>query len=287
MQFGSGVIFTMKTIKVMTAVLLGFFSIITVGCSKELGIQKLSKDQEYRATVEKLFTFTPEDPGYYIMQGGYFDGEKFYVAMIKKDSQGYELTKIHVLDKKGKIIKVSDILELDHANNITYNSKKKMFLVSHCQSPDDHYYRYSFVDPDTFEIIETADLPKPFFAMAYSEGRDMYASGEWAGETLDIWDGDLNLVKSVSVEAPGSLSQGVYCDDEYICFVRSSQNGYQAEIRVYDFDCNLVWAIPLDVPDGVEPENINIVKGKTYIMGNDWKNGCGVVYVVHFEEVSK
>ncbi|HOA31737.1 MAG TPA: hypothetical protein PKM70_07420 [Clostridia bacterium] len=30
----------MKTIKVMTAVLLGFFSIITVGCSKELGIQK-------------------------------------------------------------------------------------------------------------------------------------------------------------------------------------------------------------------------------------------------------
>ena len=149
------------------------------------------------------------------MQGGYFDGEKFYVAMIKKDSQGYELTKIHVLDKKGKIIKVSDILELDHANNITYNSKKKMFLVSHCQSPDDHYYRYSFVDPDTFEIIETADHLKPFFAMAYSEGRDMYASGE--GRRNSGYMGwDLNLVKSVSVEAPGSLSQGVYCDDRSI-----------------------------------------------------------------------
>lgn len=113
----------------------------------------------------------------------------------------------------------------------------------------------------------------------------MYASGEWAGGTLDIWDGELYLLKSVSVEQPGSLSQGVFCDNEYIYFVRSSQNGYQAEIRIYDYDCNLKWAIPLEVGEGVEPENINIVKGKTYVMGNDWTNRCGAVYVLDFEEV--
>lgn len=279
----------MKPVKIIAAIFLSAIAILAGGCSvkdyDEFGIQKLEVDKEYKATAVKLFTFTPEDPHYFIMQGGYFDGKNFYVAMIKKDSSGYELAKIHVLDKDGNIVRVSEPLELDHANNITYNPKKKMLLVSHCQSVDGHYYRYSFVDPETLKITETADLPKPFFSMAYSKGKDMYASGEWAGQTLDIWDGELNLLKAVSVEQPGSLSQGVFCDNNYIYFVRSSQNGYQAEIRIYDYECNLIWAVPLDVPDGVEPENINIFNGKTYVMGNDWTNGCGVAYVLKFEEI--
>lgn len=251
--------------------------------SKIEDIRSLDRNKEYIANGEKLFAFKLKDQEYYIIQGGYFDGEHYYVAAIKKYSDGYEDARILVMDASGRKLRESEVLPLDHANSITYNDKIDKLVVAHCQSPDGHYYRYSFVDPKTLEITETGDKSYPFFAIAYSSEKEMYASGEWGGETLDLWNADFEHIKSVGVSQPGSLSQGVDCDGEGIYFVRSSQNGHPSEIRIYNWNCKLKLKIELSLPGHVEPESINVIDGEVYVIGTDWSRGCGVAYKITFE----
>lgn len=256
----------------------------TETASESVSIHNLEKGIEYTARGEEVFKFRPGNKEYYIVQGGCFDGENYYISHIKKYGDGYEDAIILVLDENGRRVRESGPLELDHANSITYIEKTDMLLVSHCHSPDDHYYRYSLVDRETLTVRETADLAYPFFAMAYSPEKDMFASGEWSGEILDLWDGDLRHIKNIGVKPPGSLSQSLFCDGEGIYFVRSSQNGYPSEIRVYDWKCRLVRTVELRFDGNYEPESITIIDGDVYIIGTDWDIRCGVVYRLVFEE---
>ena len=240
----------------------------------------LRPDTAYTAEAEKLFTFRSSDPEYYTVQGGYFNGEFFYVAVIRRDAGGHEKVRILELYADGEVLRESDPLPLDHANNISYVPKWDALLITHCQAPEGHNARFSLVDPITFDVLETDDLEYPFFAMAYCPENDRFASGEWAGQTLDVWDGDMKPLLHRDVEYPGSLSQGVFANAEGIWFVRSSQNGYPAEIRVYDWDLNLLHEIPLKLSGNIEPESINIVDGEIFVIGTDWSKHVGTAFIV-------
>ena len=113
----------------------------------------------------------------------------------------------------------------------------------------------------------------------------MYASGEWSGEAIDIWNGDMDHLRYFSVKTPGSLSQGVFCDDEGIYFVRSAQNGYPAEIRIYNWKAKLQATVELKLKEGFEPESISVVDGYVYIAGTDWTVRRGSVYRLYFDLV--
>lgn len=70
------------------------FGLLAGGCSNNgTGIQNLKSDKTYKASAKKLFTFNTKDPQYNVMQGGYYDGNYFYIAMVKKDEYGFELTR--------------------------------------------------------------------------------------------------------------------------------------------------------------------------------------------------
>lgn len=247
-------------------------------------IDELTNGKEYNGIATEVFSFVSEDPMFRIVQGGCFDGENFCVAVVNKDEKGYEIARLLIITKDGKILRESKPLPLDHTNNITYNKSENVYVVSHCQSPDGHYNRYSKVNPETFEIVKTADLEYPFFSMAYCDSLKRYASGEWAGQTLDVWNKDMKPLLHKDVEMPKTLSQGVFCDEGGIYFVRSSQNGVGSEIRVYTWDCELVKCIPLNIPNSVEPESINIIDGVAYIIGTERPSMIGKAYTLKFEE---
>ena len=95
----------------------------------------------------------------------------------------------------------------------------------------------------------------------------------------------MNHLFAVDVERPGSLSQGVFCDETGVYFVRSSQNGFSSEIRVYDWDGRLVRTIPVEIDGNVEPENINIVNGETLVLGNNWNRWCGEAFILEYKLV--
>ncbi len=240
----------------------------------------LQKGKQYFGICHEIFDFYGPDPFHRTVQGAYFDGKNYYVAMVQKMDDGFETTRITVLDAEGNFVRASDPLFIDHANNLTYHAKRNTLIVSHCQSPDGHYNRYSAVDLRTLTVTETADLTRPFFALAYDAEKDAFVSGEWAGQTIDYWDAEMRLTDSFSVACPKTLSQGAFCDDEYCYFVRSGQNGVGAEIRVYDWKGELCFVIPLQIEDQIEPESINIFEGIGYVLCNHRKEAekDGIAY---------
>lgn len=246
-------------------------------------IHQLQAGVDYVVGGEQLFTIRSSDPAFAKIQGAYFDGERHYIAATRQLEGGYEDARILVVSNTGKLLRESEPLTLDHANNITFNPHIGQLVVSHCHSPDGHYYRYSFVDPETLTITRTEDKEQPFFSMAYSPEKLQYASARWDGETLDFWDQDMNHLKTVDVEWPPTLSQGVFCDAQGVYFVRSERFGYPSEIRIYDWNGNLTKTMPLFIPDNPEPESINIVGNTAYVVADDGK-GSAVVYSLYFEE---
>ena len=246
-------------------------------------IHLLEAGKDYTAVGTRLFEFRSDDPVHYVIQGAYFDGRYFYVASVGRPENSPEVARIIKLDANGKKLGESEPLAVDHANNISFVPGKGLF-VTHCQSDDGHYYRYSFVDPKTYKITGSGDLEHPFFAMAYAADVGKFASGEWSGEALDVWDRSLNCLLHKEVETPATLSQGVFADAQGIYFVRSSQNGVGSEIRIYNWDCELVRTVPLHLEGNIEPENINIAGGKVYVIGNDWGSGVGAAFLVEFQE---
>lgn len=236
----------------------------------------------YTAKPVEWFRFDSVDEKNRFVQGGCFTGESFIIAFIENDNEESRV-KLAEIGTNGKIIRTSQPLDLDHANNLAYNTNRGEIIVSHCQqNGGDRYSYYSFVDPATFEITEAGELERPFFSIGYSFERELYGSGEWCGGTIDVWDKNLSLLRSFKVETPETLSQGVWCDDCGIWFVRSSQYGYPCEIRVYDWENgSLKFQIPIDDME-VEPENLTVYGEEAYIVCNNKEYNGGIVYKLSF-----
>ena len=238
----------------------------------------LKPGHQYVGHVKTLLKYNIYDR-HSIVQGGTFDGTYYYVAMINNQADP-ETTYLFKFDSHGNLVRKSPKLMLDHANDITYVKKWNALLVSHCQSSDGHYYRYSLVNPDTFAIIKTEDLPNPFFGMDYCEQRDSFVSARWGGDTIDLWNGDLTPQQAFQVETPPGTSQGVAADANYLYFARYNPN----TVQVYDWDGNLSFSIPLDMEG--EPEHISIIDGIMYIGGNNMYWTGGYFSYVELEDVT-
>lgn len=272
---------TTTTTKPSTTTIQPTTTTTSVSNSIVTDIHRLQPGITYLATVNQLFSVRSSDRDFTKTQGGYFDGETCYIAVTRQLENGYEDVRILVTDKAGKLLRESDPLPLDHANNITYNPHIDKLVVSHCQSPDGHYYRYSFVDAQALTVTKTGDKEQPFFSMAYSPEKQQYASARWNGETLDFWDKDMNHLFAKDVEKPKSLSQGVFCDAQGVYFIRSEQNGYPSEIRIYDWNGDLQRTIDLKISSRYEPEAISIVDDTTYVIAHDIRKNA-VVFSLSF-----
>jgi hypothetical protein len=246
------------------------------------GLPDLSKP--LTAEGIRILTFKCPENDYTTAQGCCYDGENWVVAFNKFDQRGEECTLLCKFDKNGKLLKTSDgPLYLEHANNITYIPERFAYFVTSCQGTlSECWNGYSIVDRDSLTLIEKGTLKKPFFAMSYCPERDAYASARWSGETLDFWDGELNHTLTKSVDPPGTLSQGVFAAKDGVWFVRSSRNGYKQEFRVYDWEGELIAAIPLHLKNDAESESVNIINGEFFVTSNAGRRAY--LYRVQFSE---
>lgn len=230
-------------------------------------IEKLLPNKTYTAKTVLAGSFVPSPAGFAV-QGSCFVNEELYTAVLYHGENNSERTRVFVTDLEGNILRVSEEMDLQHANCLTYVEKENRILVSACQPLYNGYYK---LDPTTLTITEQGTLPHPFFAMAYDAKTDRYASGRWAGETLDVWNGDLTHHLAKDVEKSNSTSQGLFCNEKELYFVRWNPN----EILRYDWNLNFLGRVHLSFDLDVEPEDINVINGKTYITCNF----SGVVFV--------
>ena len=223
--------------------------------------QSISSTSEYKFTVSKINLIKTS-------QGGGTDGKYFYQALIQKDTQSNEKNNIVRIVKTdlatGKVVKISEDLDLNHANDITYNSKIGKLVVAHNNPYRD---RVSFVDPDTLEVTETRSIGMKIYCIAYNATYDRYVVGLSGGQTFTILDSDFKKTMTTPFSptslTTGYITQGMECDDQFIYFVLYKNN----VITVYDWSGNFVSLVKLDIT-GIEPENIFIYKDELYV-------GCG------------
>ena len=198
----------------------------------------------------------------FILQGGGTDGKYLYLAMVTPKVDGYQDGHIIKLEpESGKIIKISERMKIDHANDITYNPKMGKLLVVH-NVP--HCQWLSVIDPETLELDRIIDMPGiPVFSISYNEKRDCYAVGRSNGQDIGILDADFKLIHHYDAVNTRYITQGMTSDDDYIYYVQHAVNC----IMKYDWEGNFIEYLPLSKRSG-EPENIWFVNGKFYMAGS-------------------
>ncbi len=198
-------------------------------------------------------------------QGGYTDGRYYYQTFIRGDKLSNEIDNdVYIVKydlKKQKVLEQSESMKLNHANDLTYNSKLGYFVVAHTNP---NRYKVSFIDPKTLTIVKTVALEYMLFSIDYNEAYDRYVVGIAGGKTFRILDSDFKNVGNEEAYQPSdrtdkSITQGMCCDDSYIYFALYDPN----IIAVYDWDGNFITIIELSLPG--EPENITVIDDKIYV----------------------
>lgn len=198
----------------------------------------------------------------FILQGGGTDGKYLYLAMVTPKVDGYQDGHIIKLEPEtGKVIKISERIKIDHANDITYNPKMGKLLVVH-NVPHCHWL--SVVDPETLEVDRIIEMPGvPVYSVSYNAKRDCYAVGRSNGQGIGILDSDFKLIDHYDFVNTCYITQGMTSDDDYIYFVQHAVNC----VMKYDWEGNFIEYLPLSKRSG-EPENIWFVNGKFYMAGS-------------------
>lgn len=201
-------------------------------------------------------------------QGGCIVGDYGYQAFYRKDggsNQANNHCMILKYDMKtGEVVKQSEILQLNHVNDITYNSKLDCLVVVH-NAPFANLL--SYIHPDTLERIDTFTIDEFIYSIAYNAQKEQYVVGLSGGQTFKILDEDFNALTEAftpSDLSSGFTTQGAACDDDYIYFVLYNPN----TIMVYDWDGNFVSKMDIDLNiEDWEVENLTVDNGQIYFMG--------------------
>ena len=152
---------------------------------------------------------------YYCAQGAASDGTYVWFVLRKKASEeDYCIITKHLLSTGEKVME-SEPIYLLHGNDMTYNSKKDILVVSHCSSPEADIA--TTIDPKTLTVVEqTVKLPCSFAAIAYNAEKNIYAAST-GNKHMYFLDEDFNLLGDVATRwATGYTSQGMGGDDVYL-----------------------------------------------------------------------
>ncbi|MBQ7320761.1 MAG: hypothetical protein IJW99_01565 [Clostridia bacterium] len=223
-----------------------------------------------------------ERNGFTAAQGAATDGTYFYNVLKKKE--GNVETDILVKSKVSDFseVAVSAEMPLDHANDMTYDSKRNLLVI-----PNMLGKIITRIDPETLTVVSEVDAPLPGtpWAIAYNATRDCYVVA--AGGRLCITDE--NFVPKTSFPTVSSskkqVGQGMDADDEFIYMPLSpdsSEGGNKYNvIMVYDWNGNFVREVPLELT--IETETILHFEDEYYMNFNI--SGGGRVSDLHFAVV--
>ena len=243
----------------------------------QLNIQmkELAKAKNWRGIEELMLPFSETtglcttryqlytDEQFPVLQGGGTDGKYLYFAHMTWVKDGVQTGIICKYDPEtGALLGKSEEMPIDHANDITYNEKKDVLVITH-NAPNRQLI--SYVNPHTLEYLGTHDIGYEIYCMSYNEKRDQYIVGLSGGMDFAKTDGEFGKITDYASVDTKYVTQGMATDDDFIYFVLHRLPC----ITKYDWDGNFVEYIPLDRKSD-EPENIMFLGDKLYLGYNVW-----------------
>jgi hypothetical protein len=244
-----------------------------------LGLKEaIEKGGELTAELTKVAAFdtlTVDGELCRIVQGGGTDGTYAYVALVNGNNDAATKSVILKFDPKTwDIVQTSDILLLQHANDITYNPNLKSLVVACCEP---NTRKIVYVNPDTLAETGSASLRTPTYCLAYDQELDCY----WTAR--DLYYAAVpasNLKKVLSAgkhDTTGHITQGMTVDEKYLYFVLYKENC----MMIYDKETGKQTVVGLSVPASEgEPENLFWIDGEMYIVFNNSTWTGGEIYKV-------
>lgn len=212
----------------------------------------------------------PKTGNFKVLQGGCATENYAWFAMINTadyDSKAAGVW-IYKLDAKTwKVVKRSDLLMLDHANDITYLPETNEIAVAHCYV-DNH--KVTVLDADTLKISRTMRAAdRGFYSVTYNPTKKEFVCGTGKTNMLHF-NSSMGFVKLCGGATTALTTQGICCDDKYIYHVLFTSSSAPDEpfnmIFVNDYATGKIRnKIRLSITDQ-EPENISIVNGE-FILG--------------------
>ena len=228
----------------------------------------------------KLYnTFTPPTKDIRTTQGGCIANGYYYQGYIQHDGGNQDNNKVIVVkydfEKKTKVAQ-SEILKLQHCNDITYNAELDLIAVVNNGANTNNMI--TFLDPDTLEVVEAKRIISDIYSLTYNYERNNYMTGLSGGQDLRRWDSEFGYDPSMkripaTPKTASYVTQGIGSDENFIyCALYDYKNlgtsKYQNVITVYDWYGNFIGIININVTQ-IEPENISIVDGTIYVTCHD------------------
>lgn len=226
------------------------------------------------------------------LQGGCTDGTYVYQAFIYKDTASDEVNNICKIVKvmpdfdpgTSKVVLTSENLDLNHANDITYNPKTHELVVCH-NNP--YRTKLTVIDPDTLTVKRTEKIEQNIYAITYSPERDRYMVGCSGGQSMRSCNADfadLSKIITPPKTTRGMTTQGICSDETFIYHTlwngSGSVAGYNKNvITVYDWYGNFIGTIGTSI--GIESENIFVHKGVLYVSA--YSSGAKASYIYRIE----
>lgn len=245
---------------------------------------------------QKLFMELPVVETCRSVQGGCSDGTYMYIAMWNPTAEqvpnpDYKpdavpavpefLTKnacrVLKIDPVSKTtVQTSDVLYVDHANDITYNSVNNELII--CNN-DPNYTTISILDPATLTVITTEKVSRKIYSIVYVGDSDCYYAGISGGYNIVKFSRnfeELGTVSLVSLDSSKFTRQGItYYNNSIYCV-------YSGENSVYKYSPDGKLEGKLTLPEkNYEPENIFFHNGVMYI-GYEYSGAAkgGAIYSV-------
>lgn len=274
-----------------TVVLKAFVDEVTDTAVSELH-QKISSNPSLSTAMTLSCKLPlPTDSTNQYSQGGCYaevDGKQYYYqAFITEKVSGEVDNKVRILkyDLANQTATWSEDLALNHANDMTYNSKLDCLVICHNAGGANYV---SYVDPEnltlidadtTTEEIDRVDIGFYIYSIDYNALTNRYVVGVSDGKGFCVLNSKFEKVHDFAL-AEGTepvknddgtqyienIPQGICCDENYIYAVLYTPN----VIVVYDWFGNCVSQIEFTLDsDAVltmpEPENISVVGDTIYV----------------------
>jgi hypothetical protein len=213
--------------------------------------------------------------GYDTLQGSCSDGTYGYFALYNRNVEKCKIAKVRL--RNMRIVKVSRVLDVAHANGMTYNSDDRVIVVARCSTD---MGRLMMVDPDTLKVTgsvkpairakalgidkKTRASIKGIASIAYCPARQQYVALLKNNRDLLVLDRSFEPVRYLDIpQLKNCYYQGIEATGAYINLCVSPKGSGSNAIISYSWGGALVGAIAPGIKG--EFEGMFIVGGYSYL----------------------